>query len=128
MPCPRAACERRERRDAQRVQAAVRNRVAALTAAPAGQLGGRRPGRVPCACSTSRSARRAPVGVSRSAVEQWLERGVPLRGSRAPPISPHRPTSWSGNLKPRANPRVVREPAAAYAGAVDPRARTRRAR
>jgi hypothetical protein len=90
-------------RDAQRVQAAVRKRVAALTAAPAGQLAAADLARALRVLDVSMSEAGRLFGVSRSAVEQWLERGVPAaRLARAT------------NLARIAA--VVREPATAYGG------------
>ena len=80
---PRAARERSGGRDAQRVQAAVRNRVAALTSAPAGQLAAADLARSLRVLDISLSEAGRLFGVSRSAVEQWLARGVPGGAPRA---------------------------------------------
>jgi len=103
-------------RDAQRVQAAVRNRVAALTAAPAGQLAAADLARSLRVLDISMSEAGRLFGVSRSAVEQWLVRGVPAaRLSRAANLA-RIADILERNLKPGRIPAVVREPAEAYGG------------
>src|SRR4051794_15816633 len=104
-------------RDAQRVQAAVRNRVAALTAAPAGQLAAADLARSLRVLDISLSQAGRLFGVSRSAVEQWLLRGVPAaRLARAANIA-RIADILERNLKPERIPAVVREPARAYGSA-----------
>ncbi|MDX6535863.1 MAG: hypothetical protein QOD37_204 [Gaiellales bacterium] len=103
-------------RDAQRVQAAVRTRVAALTAAPAGQLAAADLARALRVLDVSVSEAGRLFGVSRSAVEQWLERGVPAaRLSRAANLA-RIADILERNVKPERIAAVVREPAAAYGG------------
>jgi hypothetical protein len=103
-------------RDAQRVQAAVRTRVAALTAAPAGQLAAADLARALRVLDISGSEAGRLFGVSRSAVEQWLERGVPAaRLSRAANLA-RIADILERNVKPERIAAVVREPAAAYGG------------
>jgi DNA-binding transcriptional ArsR family regulator len=104
-------------RDAQRVQAAVRNRVATLTAAPAGQLAAADLARALRVLDISLSEAGRLFGVSRSAVEQWLERGVPAaRLARAANLA-RIADILERNLKPERIAAVVREPAPAYGGA-----------
>jgi predicted transcriptional regulator len=101
-------------RDAQRVQAAVRNRVAALTAAPAGQLAAADLARSLRVLDISMSEAGRLFGVSRSAVEQWLVRGVPrARLARAANLA-RIADILERNLKPERIAAVVREPARAY--------------
>jgi DNA-binding transcriptional regulator YdaS (Cro superfamily) len=101
-------------RDAQRVQAAVRNRVAALTAAPAGQLAAADLTRSLRVLDISMSEAGRLFGVSRSAVEQWLVRGVPrARLARAANLA-RIADILERNLKPERIAAVVREPARAY--------------
>jgi hypothetical protein len=103
-------------RDAQRVQAAVRARVATLTAAPAGQLAAADLARALRVLDISLSEAGRLFGVSRSAVEQWLERGVPAaRLSRAANLA-RIADILERNLKPERIAAVVREPAPAYGG------------
>jgi DNA-binding transcriptional ArsR family regulator len=103
-------------RDAQRVQAAVRTRVAALTAAPAGQLAAADLARALRVLDVSVSEAGRLFGVSRSAVEQWLERGVPAaRLSRAANLA-RMADILERNVKPERIAAVVREPAPAYGG------------
>jgi DNA-binding transcriptional ArsR family regulator len=103
-------------RDAQRVQAAVRTRVAALTAAPAGQLAAADLARALRVLDVTVSEAGRLFGVSRSAVEQWLERGVPAaRLSRAANLA-RIADILERNVKPERIAAVVREPAAAYGG------------
>ncbi len=110
-----ARCARaRGGRDAQRVQAAVRNRVAALTAAPAGQLAAADLARSLRVLDISMSEAGRLFGVSRSAVEQWLVRGVPgARLARAANLA-RIADILERNLKPERIAAVVREPARAY--------------
>ena len=91
---PRAAAS------AQRVQAAVRKRVAALTSAPAGQLAAADLARALRVLDISLSEAGRLFGVSRSAVEQWLARGIPGRPSRA------RRESRAHRRHPRAQPQA----------------------
>jgi predicted transcriptional regulator len=101
-------------RDAQRMQAAVRNRVAALTAAPAGQLAAADLARSLRVLDISMSEAGRLFGVSRSAVEQWLVRGVPrARLARAANLA-RIADILERNLKPERIAAVVREPARAY--------------
>jgi predicted transcriptional regulator len=101
-------------RDAQRMQAAVRNRVAALTAAPAGQLAAADLARSLRVLDISMSDAGRLFGVSRSAVEQWLVRGVPrARLARAANLA-RIADILERNLKPERIAAVVREPARAY--------------
>jgi hypothetical protein len=101
-------------RDAQRLQAAVRNRVAALTAAPAGQLAAADLARSLRVLDISMSEAGRLFGVSRSAVEQWLVRGVPrARLARAANLA-RIADIFERNLKPERIAAVVREPARAY--------------
>lgn len=101
-------------RDAQRVQAAVRNRVAALTAAPAGQLAAADLARSLRVLDISMSEAGRLFGVSRSAVEQWLVRGVPrARLARAANLA-RIADILERNLKPERIAAVVREPARSY--------------
>ena len=98
-------------RDAQRVQAAVRKRVAALTAAPAGQLAAADLARALRVLDISMSEAGRLFGVSRSAVEQWLQRGVPpARLARAANLA-RIADILERNLKPERIAAVVREPA-----------------
>jgi hypothetical protein len=104
-------------RDAQRVRAAVRNRVAALTTAPAGQLAAADLARALRVLDISLSEAGRLFGVSRSAVEQWLARGVPeARLARAANLA-RIADILERNLKPERIAAVVREPAKAYGGA-----------
>lgn len=104
-------------RDAQRVGAAVRNRVAALTSAPAGQLAAADLARALRVLDISLSEAGRLFGVSRSAVEQWLARGVPAaRLARAANLA-RIADILERNLKPERIAAVVREPAQAYGGA-----------
>lgn len=101
-------------RDAQRMQAAVRNRVAALTAAPAGQLAAADLARSLRVLDISMSEAGRLFGVSRSAVEQWLVRGVPrARLARTANLA-RIADILERNLKPERIAAVVREPARAY--------------
>ena len=103
-------------REAQRVQATVRKRVAALTSAPAGQLAAADLARALRVLDVSTSEAGRLFGVSRSAVEQWLQRGVPAaRLSRAANLA-RIADILERNLKPERIAAVVREPAAAYGG------------
>ena len=103
-------------RDAQRVQAAVRKRVAALTAAPAGQLAAADLERTLRVLDISLSEAGRLFGVSRSAVEQWLQRGVPeARLARTANLA-RIADILERNLKPERIAAVVRGPAAAYGG------------
>lgn len=103
-------------RDAQDVHAAVRKRVAALTAAPAGQLAAADLARALRVLDISLSEAGRLFGVSRSAVEQWLQRGVPpARLARAANLA-RIADILERNLKPERIAAVVREPAEAYGG------------
>ena len=103
-------------RDAQGVQAAVRKRVAALTSAPAGQLAAADLARSLRVLDVSLSEAGRLFGVSRSAVEQWLQRGVPAaRLARAANIA-RIADILERNLKAERIAAVVREPARAYGG------------
>ena len=103
-------------RDAPRVQAAVRKRVAALTSAPAGQLAAADLERALRVLGISLSEAGRLFGVSRSAVEQWLQRGIPAaRLARAANLA-RIADILERNLKPERIAAVVREPAAAYGG------------
>ena len=104
-------------RDVQGVHAAVRKRVAALTAAPAGQLAAADLARALRVLDVSLSEAGRLFGVSRSAVEQWLQRGVPpARLARAANLA-RIADILERNLKPERIAAVVREPAEAYGGA-----------
>ena len=103
-------------REAQRVQAAVRRRVAALTEAPTGQLAAADLERALRVLDISLSEAGRLFGVSRSAVEQWLQRGIPTaRLSRAANLA-RIADILERNVKPERIAAVVREPAAAYGG------------
>ena len=103
-------------REAQRVQAAVRTRVVALTSAPAGQLAAADLERALRVLDISLSEAGRLFGVSRSAVEQWLQRGIPAaRLARAANLA-RIADILERNLKPERIAAVVREPAAAYGG------------
>jgi transcriptional regulator with XRE-family HTH domain len=103
-------------RDAQGVQAAVRKRVAALTSAQAGQLAAADLARALGVLDISMTEAGRLFGVSRSAVEQWLQRGVPpARLARAANLA-RIADILERNLKPERIAAVVREPADAYGG------------
>jgi hypothetical protein len=102
--------------DAQSVPAAVRKRVADLTAAPAGQLAAADLAHALRVLDISTSEAGRLFGVSRSAVEQWLQRGLPAaRLARAANLA-RIGDILERNLKPGRIAAVVREPAEAYGG------------